>query len=77
MALDVPDIQHANALVDSIGEQVGAFKIGMELFTAAGPEIIRNIRKRGIPVCLDIKYHDIPKHQWLRQWPLQFGWMSR
>ncbi len=59
-AIDVPTIKQANTLVDCLGDQTGAFKIGLELFTAAGPEIIRHIRKRGIPVCLDLKYHDIP-----------------
>lgn len=60
VALDVPTIQRATALIDCIGNQAGAFKVGVELFTAAGPEIIRRIRKRGASVFLDLKYHDIP-----------------
>ena len=60
VALDVPTIQQATDLIDCIGNQAGAFKVGMELFTAAGPEIIRRIRNRGAAVFLDLKYHDIP-----------------
>ena len=60
VALDVPTIQQATALIDCIGNQAGAFKVGMELFTAAGPEIIHHIRNRGAAVFLDLKYHDIP-----------------
>lgn len=60
IALDVPTIQQATALIDCIGNQAGAFKVGMELFTAAGPEIIHRIRNRGAAVFLDLKYHDIP-----------------
>ncbi len=60
VALDVPTIQQATALIDCIGNQASAFKVGMELFTAAGPEIIRRIRNRGAAVFLDLKYHDIP-----------------
>jgi orotidine-5'-phosphate decarboxylase len=39
---------------------VGAFKIGSELFTSAGPDIVRRIRKTGAAVFLDLKFHDIP-----------------
>ena len=60
IALDVPTIQQATALIDCISNQAGAFKVGMELFTAAGPEIIHRIRNRGAAVFLDLKYHDIP-----------------
>ncbi|MCS1408580.1 MAG: Orotidine 5'-phosphate decarboxylase [Verrucomicrobia subdivision 3 bacterium] len=59
-ALDVPSIDQANTLIDKIGTRVGAFKVGMELFTAAGPEIIRRIRAQGASVFLDLKFHDIP-----------------
>ena len=39
---------------------VGCFKIGNELFTTAGPDIVRRIRELGAPVFLDLKFHDIP-----------------
>ncbi len=60
VALDVPTIQQATALIDRIGNQAGSFKVGMELFTSAGPEIIHRIHNRGAAVFLDLKYHDIP-----------------
>ncbi|MBT5709222.1 MAG: orotidine-5'-phosphate decarboxylase [Verrucomicrobia bacterium] len=59
-ALDVPSVDQAHSLIDQIGDQVGAFKVGMELFTAAGPEIIGRIRERNASVFLDLKFHDIP-----------------
>ena len=39
---------------------MGAFKIGKELFVAAGPDIVRRVRATGAPVFLDLKFHDIP-----------------
>ncbi len=59
-ALDVPTTEQAHQLIDQIGDQVGAFKVGMELFTAAGPDIIRRIRSTKAAVFLDLKFHDIP-----------------
>jgi orotidine-5'-phosphate decarboxylase len=60
VALDVPTADEARSLVDELGEAVGAFKVGMQLFTAAGPEFVRELTGRGIKVFLDLKYHDIP-----------------
>jgi len=59
-ALDVPTAAQAIQLVKQIAPAVGAFKIGSELFTAAGPEIVRQIRNTGASVFLDLKFHDIP-----------------
>ncbi len=59
-ALDVPSPNQAHTLIDQIGSQIGAFKVGMELFTAAGPEIIHRIREQDAAVFLDLKFHDIP-----------------
>jgi orotidine-5'-phosphate decarboxylase len=59
-ALDVPSVEAAKKLIEQIGDRVGAFKVGMELFTAAGPEIIEQIRRRQASVFLDLKFHDIP-----------------
>jgi len=59
-ALDVPTLEQAHTLIDQIGSRVGAFKVGMELFTAAGPSIIRRIREKNASVFLDLKFHDIP-----------------
>jgi orotidine-5'-phosphate decarboxylase len=60
VALDVPTSQHAIALVDSLRETVGGFKIGKQLFTAEGPAIVRQISELGERVFLDLKFHDIP-----------------
>ncbi len=59
-ALDVPTAREAEALVDELHTEVGCFKIGLELFTAAGPELVRRVGARA-PVFLDLKLHDIPK----------------
>jgi orotidine-5'-phosphate decarboxylase len=59
-ALDVPTAEAAFALVEQLTPVVGAFKVGSELFTGAGPEIVRRIRAKGRAVFLDLKFHDIP-----------------
>jgi len=59
-ALDVPTTEQAVQLANQIAPAVGAFKVGSELFTSAGPEIVRRIRDTGAAVFLDLKYHDIP-----------------
>jgi len=59
-ALDVPTVEMALKLADEIRPVVGAFKIGSELFTTGGPEIVRSIRRSGASVFLDLKFHDIP-----------------
>src|SRR5438045_284415 len=59
-ALDVPTAEAALKLAQQVAPAVGAFKIGSELFTAAGPDIVRKIRDTGASVFLDLKFHDIP-----------------
>jgi orotidine-5'-phosphate decarboxylase len=59
-ALDVPTPESALKLAAQIAPAVGAFKIGSELFTAAGPDIVKKIRATGAAVFLDLKFHDIP-----------------
>ena len=59
-ALDVPDAEQAIKLAEAIAPAVGAFKIGKELFTAAGPDVVRRVRDFGADVFLDLKFHDIP-----------------
>jgi orotidine-5'-phosphate decarboxylase len=59
-ALDVPTAEAALELAQKIAPVVGAFKIGSELFTSAGPDIVRQIRATGAAVFLDLKFHDIP-----------------
>jgi len=60
VALDVKTVEEARALVDRLSGQAGMFKIGSQLFTAAGPTLVREIVGRGEKVFLDLKYHDIP-----------------
>lgn len=60
VALDVPTPELALTLAKQVAPVVGAFKIGSELFTAAGPYIVRQIRSTGTSVFLDLKFHDIP-----------------
>jgi orotidine-5'-phosphate decarboxylase len=59
-ALDVPTAEQALKLAEQIAPVVGAFKIGKELFVAAGPDIVRRMRATGASVFLDLKFHDIP-----------------
>ena len=60
VALDVPTPERAVELAAQLAPAVGAFKIGKELFTAAGPDIVRRLRATGAMVFLDLKFHDIP-----------------
>jgi len=60
LALDVPDLDEALRIVYQFEEHVETFKVGSELFTAAGPEIIKKINTIGKKVFLDLKFHDIP-----------------
>ena len=59
-ALDVPSAEAALALAAQVAPAVGAFKVGSELFTAAGPTMVRQLRATGAHVFLDLKFHDIP-----------------
>ena len=60
VALDVPTAEAALKLVEQLAPVSGGFKVGSELFTVAGPDIVRRIRERGAMVFLDLKFHDIP-----------------
>lgn len=60
VALDAPTADAALQLAEQLAPVCGGFKIGSELFTSAGPDIVRKIRQRGSLVFLDLKYHDIP-----------------
>lgn len=60
MALDVPTVGEALGLVDRFGGRCDFYKVGLELFTAAGPSLVATLRARGLDVFLDLKLHDIP-----------------
>ncbi len=59
-ALDVEDRAQADALVARLGGAAGWLKIGLELFIAAGPELVRDYAAAGRRIMLDLKLHDIP-----------------
>jgi len=60
VALDVAKAAEARSLVERLQGRVGLFKVGSQAFTAAGPELVREIVSRGERVFLDLKFHDIP-----------------
>jgi orotidine-5'-phosphate decarboxylase len=60
LALDVDSREKAEEWVHKLKAHVGYFKVGLQLFTKEGPELVRSIRARGGRIFLDVKYHDIP-----------------
>jgi orotidine-5'-phosphate decarboxylase len=60
IALDLPDERAAIDLVDRLGQTCQWYKVGMELYYAAGNSIVQQLRDRGFNVFLDLKLHDIP-----------------
>lgn len=60
VALDFPSDQPALALVDQLDPAKCRLKVGKELFTHSGPELVRDLQGRGFEVFLDLKFHDIP-----------------
>ena len=60
VALDFPTADFAKACVEELGDSVCHYKVGMELYYAAGSEIIRFLKEHNKKVFLDLKLHDIP-----------------
>lgn len=60
VALDVDSLVEAESIVRELSGSVGAFKIGLQLFTAAGPQFVKKLVGGGAKIFLDLKFHDIP-----------------
>jgi orotidine-5'-phosphate decarboxylase len=60
-AIDVPDAEHASRLLATLGDAADWVKLGLELFLAEGPALVRSWVADGRRVMLDLKLHDIPK----------------
>ena len=60
VALDVSSAAQAQKIVTALGDSVTFYKVGMQLYTAEGPGIVRDLIRAGRRVFLDLKYHDIP-----------------
>ena len=60
VALDVPSLADAQAMVTRVGPQADFFKVGLQLFTAEGPRVVEWLHAQGKRVFLDLKLHDIP-----------------
>ncbi len=61
VALDVQTREEAVERVRTIGDAVGFYKIGLELFSAEGPDVVKAVKDLGKKVFLDLKFHDIPR----------------
>ena len=60
VALDVSSAAAAQKIVAAVGDSVRTYKVGMQLYTAEGPQVVRDLVSSGRRVFLDLKYHDIP-----------------
>ncbi len=60
VALDVSSATQARQIVQSLGESASTYKVGKQLFTAEGPQVVRDLVASGRKVFLDLKFHDIP-----------------
>ncbi|BDW82913.1 orotidine 5'-phosphate decarboxylase [Erythrobacter sp. Dej080120_24] len=60
LALDVPQIEPAKALIEKVKAHIGGVKLGLEFFCAHGGHGVHEIAHMGLPIFLDLKFHDIP-----------------
>jgi len=61
VSLDMGDRREALKIVDQLGRFVGMFKVGKPQFLSGGPDFVREVRRRGAEVFLDLKFHDTPR----------------
>ena len=60
LALDVPQIEPAKALIEKVKAHIGGIKLGLEFYCAHGAHGVHEIAHMGLPIFLDLKFHDIP-----------------
>lgn len=60
VALDTPDLERAKTIATRVANHVGGIKLGLEFFSANGRAGIREMATLGLPIFLDLKFHDIP-----------------
>jgi orotidine-5'-phosphate decarboxylase len=60
VALDTTDLEYALSLAGRIAPHIGGLKLGLEFFSAHGPDGVRAFADIGLPIFLDLKFHDIP-----------------
>ena len=61
VALDVPHAEEAERIVEQLGDSVGFYKIGLQLWSRGGPDLAKRLSDAGHDVFVDLKLHDIPK----------------
>lgn len=60
VAIDTPDLKRALEIAEAVRGDAAGVKVGLEFFSANGPEGVRRVSELGLPVFLDVKFHDIP-----------------
>jgi orotidine-5'-phosphate decarboxylase len=60
VAIDTPDLERALAIVEAVREHAGGAKLGLEFFSEQGPRGVQQVAQLGLPIFLDLKFHDIP-----------------
>jgi len=60
VAIDTPDLERAKAIAGQVRKHVGGLKLGLEFFAANGRHGVREMAELGLPIFLDLKFHDIP-----------------
>lgn len=60
VAIDTPNMERARSLAEQVRGKAGGVKLGLEFFSANGPQSVASIAELGLPIFLDVKFHDIP-----------------